>query len=94
MAQPQTARFSCSQCDASYNSDRELRDHMQTTHHKSVSENSLPPSSAPTDSAKQGRATSFLMEERGEMDKLCGGTPTEPGKYVQPDKEKEAGGEG
>ena len=91
MAQPQITRFRCSQCDAGYDSDRELGDHMRAAHHKSA----LPASSAPADSAKQGCATSFLMEERGEIDKLCGRTTTEKKEqYVQPEKEKEAGGEG
>jgi hypothetical protein len=95
MAQPQIARFRCSQCDAGYDSDRELGDHMRATHHKFVSEHGSPPSSAPAGSAKQGCATSFIMEERGETDKLCGLTPTEKKEqYVQSDKEKETGGEG
>ena len=95
MAQPQMARIACSQCNAWYGSDRELRDHMQTAHRKSVSENSLPPSSAPADSAKQGCATSFLMEKRGETGEVCGDVRPDPKEeYVQPEKEKEAGGEG
>jgi hypothetical protein len=32
MAQPQAARIICSQCNGWYVSERELRDHMQTTH--------------------------------------------------------------
>jgi hypothetical protein len=32
MAQPQTARITCSQCDASYDSERELQEHMKTAH--------------------------------------------------------------
>ena len=40
MAQPQMARITCSQCNAWYNSERELRDHMQTAHRRSVSEQS------------------------------------------------------
>ncbi len=58
-----------------------------------------PASSAPTsatgDKDKQGCAVSFLNEERGEMDKLCERTPAEQhDEYIQPEKEKEAGGEG
>jgi hypothetical protein len=35
------------------------------------------------------------MEERGEIGGVCGEAQTKPkGSYVQPDKEKEAGGEG
>ena len=30
MAQPQMARITCSECNAWYNSERELRDHMQS----------------------------------------------------------------
>jgi hypothetical protein len=94
MAQPQMARIVCSQCNASYSLDRELRDHMQTAHRKVEAENSLPPSSVQADNAKQGCTTSFVMEERNEMDKLCGRTPAEQQEeYSQPDEEKEAGGE-
>ena len=40
MAQPQMARITCSQCNAFYNSESELRDHMQATHRRFVSEKS------------------------------------------------------
>ena len=40
MAQPQTARITCSQCDGWCNSESELRDHMQTVHRRFVSEQS------------------------------------------------------
>ena len=47
------------------------------------------------DKDKQGCAVSFLMEERGELDPLCERTPAEmKDEYVQPDKEKEDGGQG
>ena len=53
------------------------------------------PSSATENKDKQGCAVSFLNEERGEMDKLCQRTPAEKHEeYIQPEKEKEAGGEG
>jgi hypothetical protein len=56
-------------------------------------ESSEPPSS-PAVSEKQGCATSFLTGERNEMDKVCGGVQvTHPEEYVQPDEEKETGGE-
>jgi hypothetical protein len=43
----------------------------------------------------KGCALSFLMEERGELGGICGGAEPDPAEeYVQPDKEKEAGGEG
>ena len=32
MAQPAMARITCSECNASYNSDRELREHKKTAH--------------------------------------------------------------
>ena len=40
MAQPQMARITCSQCDGWYDSERELRDHMQAAHRRFVSEQS------------------------------------------------------
>ena len=40
MAQPQVARITCSQCNGWYDSERELRDHMQTAHRNFVSEQS------------------------------------------------------
>jgi hypothetical protein len=47
------------------------------------------------DKSKQGCAVSFLNEERGELDKECELTSEERGgEYAQPNKEKEAGGEG
>jgi hypothetical protein len=42
----------------------------------------------------KGCATSFLTGARNERDKLCGGIQTtKPEEYVQPDEEKESGGE-
>ena len=39
-------------------------------------------------------AASFLTSERNEIDKVCGGIQaTSPEEYVQPDEEKETGGE-
>ena len=40
MAQPQVARITCSECNGWYNSERELRDHMQTFHRRFVSDQS------------------------------------------------------
>jgi hypothetical protein len=52
------------------------------------------PSPIPPDPDKQGCATSFLTGERNEMDKVCGGVQAaHPEEYVQPDEEKETGGE-
>ena len=94
MAQPQVARITCSQCNAWYNSEHALRDHMRTAHRAFGPEQDLPPSAVQEDRSKQGCGTSFLMEERNEMDKLCGPTPAEKQEeYTQPDEEKEAGGE-
>jgi hypothetical protein len=39
-----------------------------------------------------GCAPSFLMQKRGERDPVCGDIQAE--EYVQPENEKEAGGEG
>ena len=40
MAQPQAARITCGQCNGWYNSESELRNHMQTAHRRFVSEQS------------------------------------------------------
>jgi hypothetical protein len=40
MAQPQAARITCPQCDGWYNSESELRNHMQTAHRRFVPEQS------------------------------------------------------
>ena len=40
MAQPQPARIICGQCNAWYNSENELRDHILTSHRKFVPEQS------------------------------------------------------
>ena len=40
MAQPQVARITCSQCDGWYDSERELRNHMQAAHRRVFSEQS------------------------------------------------------
>jgi len=38
MAQPQIARITCSQCGASYDSEHELRDHIEAAHRQAGSE--------------------------------------------------------
>jgi hypothetical protein len=53
----------------------------------------LPKPPRPPRQPEEGCAPSFLLGERNEMDKLCGASP-EPDEYVQPDNEKEDGGEG
>jgi|HubBroStandDraft_4_1064222.scaffolds.fasta_scaffold1184606_1 hypothetical protein len=40
MAQPQMSPITCSQCDGWYASERELKDHMQMAHRRSVPEQS------------------------------------------------------
>ena len=40
MAQPQAARITCNLCSGWYNSERELRDHMQSVHRRFVSDQS------------------------------------------------------
>ena len=41
MAQPQMAPITCNLCDGYYNSERELRDHMQTAHRRFVPEQNI-----------------------------------------------------
>jgi hypothetical protein len=38
MAQPEIARIVCSQCNAWYDTERELREHMMTAHREGTSE--------------------------------------------------------
>ncbi len=52
------------------------------------------PAPPPADPAKQGCATSFINREKDEMDKVCGTKPNPKEEYVQPEREKESGGEG
>jgi hypothetical protein len=41
MAQPQAARITCPQCNGWFNSESELRDHMQSAHRRFVPEQSI-----------------------------------------------------
>ena len=66
MAQPKAARITCSQCNAWYSTERELRDHMQTAHRLTV----------PQQTSHAQRAAQ------------------KPDEYIQPDEDKETGGEG
>ncbi len=43
---------------------------------------------------QEGCATSFIMQERGEIGGICHEQPNPTEEYVQPDNEKEDGGEG
>jgi hypothetical protein len=43
---------------------------------------------------QEGCPTSFIMQERGETGGICDLQPNPTEEYVQPDEEKEAGGEG
>jgi hypothetical protein len=52
------------------------------------------PSSVQAELEKRGCTTSFLTNERNEIGKVCGEIQaTNPEEYVQPDEEKETGGE-
>src|ERR1041385_2275491 len=52
-----------------------------------------PPDPARADPKTAGCATSFLMQKRGEIGEVCGDQQPDPTEeYVQPEKEKEAGG--
>jgi hypothetical protein len=54
----------------------------------------VPPSSGPLSPGTSGCATSFLNQEKNELDKACGTVPPNPKEeYVQKDDEKESGGE-
>jgi hypothetical protein len=44
--------------------------------------------------SQEGCPTSFLMQERGEIGGICNEQPNPKEQYVQPDSEKEDGGEG
>jgi hypothetical protein len=73
-----------------------------------ASQESFPPSDAPSwtvttgekedqlevDADQEGCATSFIMQERGEIGGICDEQPNPREQYVQPDSEKENGGEG
>lgn len=59
MAQPQLARITCSECNGWYDSERTLRDHMQTAHRRFVLEqNSLYQGGSETNSSKDQLGTS------------------------------------
>jgi hypothetical protein len=51
------------------------------------------PSSVHAELEKRGCATSFLTNERNEIGKVCGEIQATNPEYVQPDEEKETGGE-
>lgn len=53
----------------------------------------LPSPPRPARQPEEGCAPSFIMSERDEIDPVCGDEPL-PGEYVQPENEKEDGGEG
>jgi hypothetical protein len=59
MAKAQAAQITCSQCDGSYASERELHDHMQAAHRRFVSEPStFQPGGTQPDSFKNQFGTS------------------------------------
>jgi len=52
-------------------------------------------SNTQSDPKTRGCATSFLMQKRDEIGEVCGDIEPNPKEeYVQPEEEKEAGGEG
>jgi hypothetical protein len=54
----------------------------------------VPPSSGPLGPGTSGCTTSFLNQEKNELEKVCGTAPPDPREeYVQKDDEKESGGE-
>jgi len=74
-----------------------------------ASEESFPASDAPSwtvttgeketselevDPSQEGCTTSFIMQERGEIGGICDEQSNPEEQYVQPNNEKEAGGEG
>jgi hypothetical protein len=73
-----------------------------------ASQDSFPASDAPSwtvttgekenqlkvDPDQEGCPTSFIMQERGEIGGICDEQPNPREQYVQPDSEKEDGGEG
>jgi hypothetical protein len=94
MARPAMSSITCSACNASYGSQRELRDHMLMAHPRISLMPSVSPSSVQANGERKGCTPSFLMERRGEMDKSCGRNSAErQEEYTQPDEEKESGGE-
>jgi hypothetical protein len=52
MAQPQPARITCKQCNAWYNSETELRNHMRTAHRVFISERSTQEGETQPDNSK------------------------------------------
>jgi hypothetical protein len=74
-----------------------------------ASEDSFPASDAPSwtvttgekdnsqlevEPSQEGCPTSFILQERGERGGICNELPNTTEQYVQPDSEKEDGGEG
>lgn len=92
MAPPQMARTTCPHCNAWYSSERELFHHIQMAHRVFGLELSLPLSSVPANTAKQGCTTSPLAEQENEIGPLRGRTPSEQQEeYSQPNKGKAVG---
>jgi hypothetical protein len=66
---------------------------MLKTNSKAQPDKSTAPA-VPVTQSQQGCAPSFLTQQKNEIGQVC--TPTQPEskeEYVQPDKEKDAGGE-
>ncbi len=75
MAQPQMARITCIQCNAWYNTERELRDHMQTAHRQPGTEHTPPPSSVTADRMTQGEHNAGIDKPRERAPEGSGAKP-------------------
>ncbi len=71
MAQPQMARISCSQCNAWYDSEKELREHMKTAHRQGGSEQG----SSPRDGIEQDSANIQPRDQKTAALKSWPGSP-------------------
>jgi hypothetical protein len=70
------------------------KDYNMPKNKSKIEPSKMTPADVPADSEEQGCATSFLTREKEEIDKGCGAIQPNPKEeYVQPDEEKEAGGE-
>lgn len=58
MAQPQVARIVCDECNAWYDSERELQDHMQTVHRRLIQKTTLQYGGTKPDNLKKHLGTS------------------------------------
>ncbi len=80
MAQPQMARITCSQCNAWYDSERELREHMKTAHRGGGSEQS----SSRGDGTEQDSAKIQPREDQKTSDRESGSGQGDSGRGGSP----------